>query len=427
MKYDAVIIGAGHNGLVSAITLAKNGLKVLVVESRDREGGMADTSTWNHVRYPRSSYVLGLFPKELQDYLGVSFPTVERDRNGTFVTDETHVIRFFKDKEKRHEEFIRIGQTKYPELEDKMLELKNFMKKEGLLFTTRPPTKEEFKKKLEDTGLEMFMEPSKRVISEFLDEEFHSYFLYPFMGSEPAYVMAYFFSLDWKIVKGGTGTVAKVLMKRAEELGVHFKFSTHVTGIEGEEVKRINTTNGDVESHRIIMTGSPVLLKKMIGMKVDEPPVSRWRRYTLFPAEIKTGSLPSPVREEVCTLFTLPTGEVTLPSLCDDLGGHVVTVMGDPEATSQYLNVKPLHIEEMNARKAEEEYNLPSGDLNHLPMRCPYLFERPTNMGYLTPLKGLYVGGSGAYPGGQITGVPGYNAAITLLKEMNLDLGGFLK
>lgn len=37
--YDAIIIGAGHNGLITAGYLARAGKKVLVVEARDVVGG----------------------------------------------------------------------------------------------------------------------------------------------------------------------------------------------------------------------------------------------------------------------------------------------------------------------------------------------------------------------------------------------------
>ena len=38
-RFDVVVIGAGHNGLVAAGYLARAGKKVMVVEQRDRVGG----------------------------------------------------------------------------------------------------------------------------------------------------------------------------------------------------------------------------------------------------------------------------------------------------------------------------------------------------------------------------------------------------
>ena len=42
-KYDAIVIGAGHNGLTCGAYLAKAGLKVLVLERRHIVGGAAVT------------------------------------------------------------------------------------------------------------------------------------------------------------------------------------------------------------------------------------------------------------------------------------------------------------------------------------------------------------------------------------------------
>lgn len=38
-QYDAVIIGAGHNGLVAACYLQRAGLRVLVLERNEHIGG----------------------------------------------------------------------------------------------------------------------------------------------------------------------------------------------------------------------------------------------------------------------------------------------------------------------------------------------------------------------------------------------------
>ena len=46
-RYDAIVVGGGHNGLVSAAYLAKTGAKTLVLEGRHKTGGAATTeSPW---------------------------------------------------------------------------------------------------------------------------------------------------------------------------------------------------------------------------------------------------------------------------------------------------------------------------------------------------------------------------------------------
>ena len=44
--YNAVVIGAGHNGLVAAAYLAKQGKKVLVLECRSMVGGSVVTESF---------------------------------------------------------------------------------------------------------------------------------------------------------------------------------------------------------------------------------------------------------------------------------------------------------------------------------------------------------------------------------------------
>jgi phytoene dehydrogenase-like protein len=61
MTHDALVIGAGHNGLVTACYLARAGLKVLVVEKNDWIGGAAvSRELYPGFTYSNCSYVSAL-------------------------------------------------------------------------------------------------------------------------------------------------------------------------------------------------------------------------------------------------------------------------------------------------------------------------------------------------------------------------------
>lgn len=68
-KYDAIVIGGGHNGLVAAAYLAKSGKRVCVLERRHIVGGAAVTEEIiPGYKFSRASYVLGLLrPKVYED------------------------------------------------------------------------------------------------------------------------------------------------------------------------------------------------------------------------------------------------------------------------------------------------------------------------------------------------------------------------
>src|SRR6476469_6770055 len=64
--YDAIIIGGGHNGLVSGAYFARDGLRTVVLEARNKTGGAADTSApfadHPEINVTTYSYVMSLMP-----------------------------------------------------------------------------------------------------------------------------------------------------------------------------------------------------------------------------------------------------------------------------------------------------------------------------------------------------------------------------
>ncbi len=69
MTYDAIVIGAGHNGLVCAAYLGAAGLKALVLEARDTVGGCAVTQEFHPgFRNSVAAYTVSLLnPKIIRD------------------------------------------------------------------------------------------------------------------------------------------------------------------------------------------------------------------------------------------------------------------------------------------------------------------------------------------------------------------------
>src|SRR5438876_6303359 len=64
--YDVIVIGAAHNGLVTAAYLARAGLRVLVLERREVVGGACVTEeVWPGYRVSTAAYVSSLLRPEI--------------------------------------------------------------------------------------------------------------------------------------------------------------------------------------------------------------------------------------------------------------------------------------------------------------------------------------------------------------------------
>src|SRR3989440_7433571 len=110
-RADVVIIGSGHNGLVSAILLARAGLSVVVLEA----AGMIGGATRTEHPFPKvpelgqstGSYLLGLMPPELLRTLDLTIPVLRRDPHYFLPTPEGRYLLVGADRAATRDQLAR--------------------------------------------------------------------------------------------------------------------------------------------------------------------------------------------------------------------------------------------------------------------------------------------------------------------------------
>jgi len=110
--WDAIVIGAGHNGLVNACYLQRAGLDVLVVEQKDWVGGAATSrSLTPGFTYSNCSYVCSLFRPEIMRDLelprhGLQVISYE---GGAVLTQDGDYLSNYRDHHAHRREFARFS------------------------------------------------------------------------------------------------------------------------------------------------------------------------------------------------------------------------------------------------------------------------------------------------------------------------------
>ncbi len=154
----------------------------------------------------------------------------------------------------------------------------------------------------------------------------------------------------------------------------------------------------------------------------------------------KVGILPDEPRLDIVIPSTLddslaPKGHHVMSVLCkyypyepagsrnwDDLREGVADDIIDYLA--RYMpNIKSVIVgrQVLTPRDLERVFGLTEGDIFHGRHDLDQIFSlrpHPDAAKYRTPLKGLYLCGSGSHPGGAVSGAPGHNGAVRVIKDL---------
>src|SRR5581483_1025952 len=106
---DVILLGAGHNGLVAALQLARRGLDVVVVEEKPTIGGACKTERpfkkAPELGTSTGAYLCGLVQPELLDRTGVELPLKRRDPHYFLPTTDGRYLLFGSDEAEMKRQF----------------------------------------------------------------------------------------------------------------------------------------------------------------------------------------------------------------------------------------------------------------------------------------------------------------------------------
>src|SRR5881628_348001 len=267
-KYDVVVIGGGHNGLVNAAYLARGGKKVLVCERRHVLGGAAVTEeVFPGFKFSVASYVVSLLRPEIIRELDLPRHGMEiLPLDGTFtpMPNGDYLWRVNDHAKTRREiaRHSRLDAEAYDEYGKAMVEMGRFVK--PILAMTAPDPTSLNPKGLKDLlflGRRFQKLPAEDKYNQvqlmtmsaagFLDQWFETDVLKATMSASgiigtflgvrspgTAYVLLHHYmgEIDgafrsWGLVRGGTGAISNAVASAAREAGAEIRTESPVARI----------------------------------------------------------------------------------------------------------------------------------------------------------------------------------------------------
>lgn len=522
-RYDAVIIGGGHNGLVCAFYLARAGYRVRILERRAIVGGAAVTEEFHPgFRNSTASYTVSLLhPKIIRDMrlIDQGYKVIERPVSNFLPLPDDQYLILGGGIARTQAEFAKFSPRDADALPAYYASLETVANVIRDLVLSCPPNVGDGMTMMLDTLRQgrhvaaLTIEQQRDVLDLFTKSA--RGFLNSWFESDPvkaafgfdavvgnyaspdtpgsAYVLLHhvFGEVNgkkgaWGHVVGGMGSITQAMARVVQAMGVEVSLEAPVARVlvDGDKAVGVRMESGEeVMAKRVIANVGPRLLYERM-MEPDDLPADFVKRikgfrtgsgtfrmnvalsalpdFRCLPGEgahHQSGIIIAPSLDYMDRAFMdakrdgwsrAPIVEMLIPSTVDDslapAGCHVASLFcqqfaphlpdgrswddAREEAADSIIATvdaqAPGFARSVIARQIhspldlERTFGLIDGDIMHGALTLDQMWAARPVLGhgaYRGPLRGLYMCGAGAHPGGGVTGAPGHNAARAVLRD----------
>ncbi len=523
---DAIVIGAGHNGLTCAAYLGMAGLRVRVLERRGLVGGACVTEEFHPgFRNSTAAYTVGLLqPKIIRDLKldahGLRIVN-RRAQNFLPLPDGRYLLTGEGRTEREIAKFSVRDAARYGDYQVEIGRVADVLR--SLVLEAPPnPALRGFRESVRELG--KFGAIAKRLwqvgghkaasrlfrrsAGDMLDDWFQSDPIKAVLGFDAvvgnlaspytpgsAYVLLHHVFGEangklgvWGHAIGGMGAITQAMARAAGEHGVRIDVRAAVREVIVERGRAVGVVLDDgtpIRARAVIANVDPqrlfqtLLPREAVSRAVAER-MRKWKagsgtfRMNVALSRLpEFSALPGPGDHHTSGIILAPSLsymdkayrdcirhgwsrapiiEMLIPSTLDDSlappGAHVASLFcqhvtpqfADGSSWEQHReSVADLMIDTVEAyapgfkasvigRQSlspfdlERIFGLPNGDIFHGALTLGQIFSTRPMLGYADyrmPLPGLYLCGSGAHPGGGVTGAPGHNAAQAVIADFS--------
>ncbi|MFQ5789724.1 MAG: phytoene desaturase family protein [Acidobacteriota bacterium] len=521
-KYDVIVMGAGHNGLIHAAYLARAGRQVLVLERRHIVGGATVTEeVFPGFKFSVFSYVVSLLRPQIIEELDLprhGLHLLPLDATFTPLPDGNHLIRWH-DSAKTRQELARFSRKDADAYEPFGLLMYHMARAVRDILSMVPPEPSSLKpsdlaglghlsRHFRGLGNNLLYELTRLMTAssaDFLDRWFECEPLKATMSASgiigtllgprspgSAYVLLHHYmgeidgvARSWGFPRGGMGSVAAAIAAAARSFGAEIRTEAPIGRLlirKGKATGVVLEDGEEIHADAVASSLDPqrTFLKLVDPAELGEDFLNSVRKYKIRGSSGKVNLALDALPNFTCwpgdgphlrgaisispdldylerayddgkygSFSRRPYMDILIPSTIDPSmappGKHVMSIFvqyapyhlkegtweekrdafGDVvvDTLSEYApNLKDiiLHRQVLSPWDMEQKVGLTGGNIFHGELTLDQLFFLRPVAGwaqYRTPIRGLYLCGSGAHPGGGVMGAPGKLAAMEMLKD----------